>query len=140
MVPKPRIVGRTFGIETGVYCGGALTALLLPSERLVSVPARSQHWRDTRAAFQGASSRAPDAALLDKAVRALDLLLAALPQPDSPAGRKDLAAALPEHPHAADLWPLAFAKDRRASIEHHYRSAATLAAAVERWSGASETA
>src|SRR5262245_2476219 len=37
---EPRVVGRTFGIDTGVYVGNKLTALVLPAEQIVSVDAR----------------------------------------------------------------------------------------------------
>lgn len=40
----PRVVGRTFGIDTGACHGDTLTALVLPEERLVSVRARENYW------------------------------------------------------------------------------------------------
>ncbi len=64
--PKPLIVGhhnylqsdqplvyreRVFGLDTGCCYGGALTGLLLPSFRLVSVPSRGNHWLALRQAF-----------------------------------------------------------------------------------------
>jgi serine/threonine protein phosphatase 1 len=60
--PKPLIVGhidyrgngeplvhkdRVFGIDTGCCHGGRLTGLLLPGFRLISVPARADHWEAT---------------------------------------------------------------------------------------------
>jgi hypothetical protein len=35
-----------YGLDTSVYAGKALTGLLLPQFRLVSVPARANHWRN----------------------------------------------------------------------------------------------
>jgi serine/threonine protein phosphatase 1 len=60
--PKPLVVGhrvyhgdgrpfvycdRVFGIDTGCCYGRRLTGLLLPEFRLVSVPARADHWAET---------------------------------------------------------------------------------------------
>lgn len=60
--PKPLIVGhrdyggegrplvfrdRVFGIDTGCCYGRRLTGLLLPEFRLLSVPARADHWAET---------------------------------------------------------------------------------------------
>jgi serine/threonine protein phosphatase 1 len=42
---------RVFAIDTGCVHGGRLTGLLLPQFRLVSVPARADHWEQTRRAF-----------------------------------------------------------------------------------------
>ena len=39
---------RVFGLDTTVYAGGRLTGLLLPAFRLISVPARADHWTVTR--------------------------------------------------------------------------------------------
>ncbi|MEQ1505856.1 MAG: metallophosphoesterase family protein [Myxococcota bacterium] len=44
--------GRVFGIDTGACHGMALTALILPSFELVSVPARADHWRATKRIWQ----------------------------------------------------------------------------------------
>ena len=57
--PKPVIYGHhswaagvrrdlTYGIDTGCVYGQALTGLLLPERRLVSVPARANHWEAVR--------------------------------------------------------------------------------------------
>lgn len=43
-----RVVGRTFGIDTGACHGQHLTALVLPQERLVSVRARENYWSQAR--------------------------------------------------------------------------------------------
>ncbi len=43
---------RVFGIDTGCCHGGRLTALVLPSFRLVSVPARADHWARVRTEWQ----------------------------------------------------------------------------------------
>jgi serine/threonine protein phosphatase 1 len=65
--PKPLVVGhldyrhdgeplvwrdRVYCIDTGCCHGGRLTGLLLPQFRLVSVPARADHWRQTREQFR----------------------------------------------------------------------------------------
>jgi hypothetical protein len=39
---------RVFGIDTGCCHGRALTGLLLPDFRVVSVPSRANHWQTTR--------------------------------------------------------------------------------------------
>jgi serine/threonine protein phosphatase 1 len=64
--PKPLVVGhhdylhdgrplvyrdRVFGLDTGCCHGGALTGLLLPSFRLISVPSRGNHWGRLRQRF-----------------------------------------------------------------------------------------
>jgi serine/threonine protein phosphatase 1 len=41
-----------FGIDTGACHGHRLTGLLVPERRLVSVPAREDHWARVRAAWQ----------------------------------------------------------------------------------------
>lgn len=43
---------RVFGIDTGACHGLRLTGLLLPAMRLVSVPARADHWASVRLAWQ----------------------------------------------------------------------------------------
>ena len=43
---------RIFGIDTGACHGMRLTGLLLPSLRLVSVPARADHWEQVRRTWQ----------------------------------------------------------------------------------------
>jgi serine/threonine protein phosphatase 1 len=43
---------RVYGIDTGACHGGRLTALILPERRLVSVPARGDHWKGVRDAWQ----------------------------------------------------------------------------------------
>jgi serine/threonine protein phosphatase 1 len=50
---EPLVVrDRVFGLDTGACHGGALSGLLLPSMRLVSVPARADHWAAVRSAWQ----------------------------------------------------------------------------------------
>lgn len=39
---------RVFGLDTDCYRGRRLTGLLLPSFRMLSVPARTNHWSETR--------------------------------------------------------------------------------------------
>jgi hypothetical protein len=39
---------RVFGLDTTVYSGGRLTGLLLPEFRILSVPARGDHWAAVR--------------------------------------------------------------------------------------------
>jgi len=57
--PEPLIVrDRVFGIDTGACHGMRLTGLVLPDRRLVSVPAREDHWKRVRAQWQGAVRRA----------------------------------------------------------------------------------
>jgi hypothetical protein len=61
--PKPLIVGhqdylgtgmpliwkdRVLGLDTSVHLGGALTGLLLPEFRVISVPSRGHHWSEVR--------------------------------------------------------------------------------------------
>jgi serine/threonine protein phosphatase 1 len=43
--------GRVFGLDTGCVHGGRLTGLVLPGFRLVSVPARADHWRAVKARY-----------------------------------------------------------------------------------------
>jgi calcineurin-like phosphoesterase family protein len=51
--PEPLIVrDRIFGIDTGACHGMRLTGLLLPERRIVSVPARTDHWKVVRAEWQ----------------------------------------------------------------------------------------
>lgn len=50
---EPLVVrDRVFGIDTGACHGGRLTGLLVPQMRLVSVPAREDHWKRVRTAWQ----------------------------------------------------------------------------------------
>ncbi|MDP2309610.1 MAG: metallophosphoesterase [Pseudomonadota bacterium] len=44
--------GRVYGIDTGCVHGWSLTALVLPSFELVSVPSRGDRWREVRQAWQ----------------------------------------------------------------------------------------
>jgi serine/threonine protein phosphatase 1 len=51
--PEPLVIrDRIFGIDTGACHGMRLTGLLLPAMRLVSVPARADHWVSVRSAWQ----------------------------------------------------------------------------------------
>lgn len=51
--PEPLVVrDRIFGIDTGACHGMRLTGLLLPAMRLVSVPARRDHWAAVRVQWQ----------------------------------------------------------------------------------------
>ncbi|MBL8784893.1 MAG: metallophosphoesterase [Deltaproteobacteria bacterium] len=51
---EPLIIDdRIFGIDTGACHGQRLTALVLPERRIVSVPAREDHWARMRRAWQG---------------------------------------------------------------------------------------
>jgi len=43
---------RVFGIDTSCCHGGALTAIVLPDFRFVSVPSRADYWREMRNAFR----------------------------------------------------------------------------------------
>lgn len=45
---------RVYGLDTGACHGGRLSGLLLPARRLLSVPARADHWAQVRRAWQGA--------------------------------------------------------------------------------------
>lgn len=50
---EPLVVNdRVFGLDTGACHGGRLTALILPERRLVSVPARGDHWARVRREWQ----------------------------------------------------------------------------------------
>jgi serine/threonine protein phosphatase 1 len=52
--PEPLIVrDRVFGIDTGACHGMRLTGLLLPERRIVSVPARADHWATVRNRYPG---------------------------------------------------------------------------------------
>lgn len=48
-----------YGLDTQVYAGRALTGLVLPGFRLVSVPARGNHWALARAAYAARAVRTP---------------------------------------------------------------------------------
>ena len=51
--PEPLVIrDRIFGIDTGACHGMRLTGLLLPAFKLVSVPARRDHWAEVRNAWQ----------------------------------------------------------------------------------------
>ncbi|MDC0721388.1 metallophosphoesterase [Nannocystis bainbridge] len=51
--PEPLVLrDRIFGIDTGVCHGMRLTGLLLPQFKLVSVPARADHWARVRGEWQ----------------------------------------------------------------------------------------
>ncbi len=51
--PEPLVIdGRIFGLDTGACHGMRLTGLLLPAMRLVSVPARANHWETVRKQWQ----------------------------------------------------------------------------------------
>ena len=43
---------RVFGIDTSCCHGGALTGIILPDFQFVSVPSRSDYWREMRKAFR----------------------------------------------------------------------------------------
>lgn len=47
--PYVRADGRVIGLDTSCYAGGALSALLLPEFRLLTVASRANHWRAIRA-------------------------------------------------------------------------------------------
>jgi serine/threonine protein phosphatase 1 len=51
--PEPLVVrDKIFGIDTGACHGMRLTGIVVPELRIVSVPAREDHWKRVRAAFQ----------------------------------------------------------------------------------------
>jgi serine/threonine protein phosphatase 1 len=50
---------RVYGLDTGCCFGGALTGLLLPAFRLVSVPARRNYWADVKQQYADLRSPAP---------------------------------------------------------------------------------
>ncbi len=43
---------RVFGIDTSCCHGGALTGIILPDFRFVSIPSRADYWREMRSAFK----------------------------------------------------------------------------------------
>jgi serine/threonine protein phosphatase 1 len=64
--PKPLIVGhrdylangkplicrdRVFGIDTTCYCGRALTGIILPDFRIISVKSRKDYWKETKVMY-----------------------------------------------------------------------------------------
>jgi serine/threonine protein phosphatase 1 len=50
---EPLIVrDRVYGLDTGACHGGRLTGLVLPSRRIVSVPAHGDHWAQVRVQWQ----------------------------------------------------------------------------------------
>lgn len=52
-VDGPLVVrDRVYGLDTGVCHGHALTGLILPERRIVSVPARADHWATVRRVWQ----------------------------------------------------------------------------------------
>jgi serine/threonine protein phosphatase 1 len=44
---------RVYGIDTGCCHGGRLTGLILPGFRIISVPARADHWSETQRQYEG---------------------------------------------------------------------------------------
>jgi serine/threonine protein phosphatase 1 len=57
---KPFVYGnRVFGLDTGCCFGGALTGLLLPAFRFVSVPARKDYWAEVKQQYVDLRSKAP---------------------------------------------------------------------------------
>jgi len=74
---EPLIVrDRIYGLDTGACHGMRLTGLLLPARRIVSVPARADHWAEVRNAWQAPVLRTlPWASMtfeqIDKKVRSL---------------------------------------------------------------------
>lgn len=75
--PEPLVLrDRIFGLDTGVCHGMRLTGLLLPQFRIVSVPARADHWARVRNEWQAPVLRTlPWASMtfeqIDKKVRSL---------------------------------------------------------------------
>jgi serine/threonine protein phosphatase 1 len=50
---KPLIyLDRVFGIDTTCYCGRALTGIILPDFRIISVKSRKDYWKETRNKFR----------------------------------------------------------------------------------------
>jgi serine/threonine protein phosphatase 1 len=43
---------KVYGIDTGAFCGGRLTALILPSFEVVQVQSRRNYWHDERVKWQ----------------------------------------------------------------------------------------
>jgi hypothetical protein len=133
---EPRIVGRTFGIDTGACHGGKLTALLLPSERIVSVQARADYWTREKLDRRGKFGR-PNDELIASAEASLKKLLTAFPSPEGAGGRRALGLALSSHPLAKELTSLAFARDRRKRMLELFPKADVLSDAAARWEKAS---
>jgi serine/threonine protein phosphatase 1 len=50
---------RVYGLDTGCCFGGALTGLILPAFRLVSVPARRNYWADVKQQYADLRSSTP---------------------------------------------------------------------------------
>lgn len=56
---------RVFGLDTDCYRGRRLTGLLLPSFRIVSVPARCNHWAEMRRLYRPLLKKPLDPAILN---------------------------------------------------------------------------
>lgn len=52
---------RVFGLDTGCYHGGALTGLLLPDFKIVSVPSRKDYWSELKRAHRAVALSASSA-------------------------------------------------------------------------------
>ncbi len=50
---------RVFGIDTSCCHGGALTGMILPDFRFVSVPSHADYWREMRSAFKPSTQERP---------------------------------------------------------------------------------
>lgn len=60
---------RVYGLDTSVYAGKALSGLLLPDFRLISVPARARHWQIVRRDYGHVLRKAPAARVLPPEAR-----------------------------------------------------------------------
>lgn len=130
--PQPLVVkDRVFGLDTGACFGMALSALVLPEGRLVSVPARANHWKTEQKRWQVPvlASRPWATMSFEQLVKKTDELAARHPDADTIAWldgtRAWAAAVLASVPVIRDKVESEIARIRAESGDHFTKAAAT---------------